>query len=194
MMMPVGLPRAAGLAPLLRAQSLRRLSQLAARSAGLPAEEAAASARFWLWHERGVAESLGKFLGATGTGRAAAPAPEILAAWSGVLGTPPPAPAPAGYGASVFTRRGPKGPLSVFGYDYLQAHLGPERYAALKLLQLRSAHGGDYAYEALNLVDGARTTAEIRDALSAIYGPLPLEPVVEYLRALESIGVVAPKP
>ena len=31
---------------------------------------------------------------------------------------------------------------------------------------------------------------EIRDALSATYGPIPLEAVVEYLRALESIGVI----
>lgn len=186
--------RAEAMAPLLRAQSLRRLSELAARSAGLPAEEAAASARFWLWHEREVAASVGKFLDASGTERVASPAPAILAAWSGVLGTPPPAPTATGDGALVFARRGPKGPLSVFGYDYLQAHLGAERYAALKLLQLRSAHGGDYAYQALNLVDGARTAAGIRDALSAIYGTLPLEPVVEYLRALESIGIVAPVP
>jgi hypothetical protein len=39
-------------------------------------------------------------------------------------------------------------------------------------------------------VDGRRTAREIRDALSAIYGPVPLEHVVEYLRALQTIGVL----
>ena len=33
----------------------------------------------------------------------------------------------------------------------------------------------------------------IRDAVSAEYGPVPLEMVAEYLRALEKIGVVEEK-
>jgi len=47
-----------------------------------------------------------------------------------------------------------------------------------------------YTYEVLNLVNGRRTAQEIRDAVSATYGPVPLEVVVEYLRALESIHVI----
>jgi hypothetical protein len=31
---------------------------------------------------------------------------------------------------------------------------------------------------------------EIRDVVSAVYGPVPIEVVVEYLRALESIKVI----
>ena len=50
--------------------------------------------------------------------------------------------------------------------------------------------GGDYAYEALNLVDGRRTTLEIRDALAAIYGPVPLDVVEEYLAALEEAALI----
>ncbi len=50
--------------------------------------------------------------------------------------------------------------------------------------------GGEYAYEVLNLVNGRRTAQDIRDAVSASYGPIPLEVVVEYLRALESIRVI----
>jgi hypothetical protein len=42
----------------------------------------------------------------------------------------------------------------------------------------------------LNLVDGRRTLQQIRDDVSAIYGPVPLDVVLEYLRALESINVI----
>ena len=68
----------------------------------------------------------------------------------------------------------------------------PSKHAALALLAAQPRWGGgDYAYEALNLVDGRRSAQEIRDALTAIYGPVPLAAVVEYLRALESVGVLA---
>jgi hypothetical protein len=50
--------------------------------------------------------------------------------------------------------------------------------------------GGEYAYEILSLSDGHRTAREIRDIVSAEYGPVPLELVVEYLRALLAAGVL----
>jgi hypothetical protein len=72
-----------------------------------------------------------------------------------------------------------KGPMSVFGYDYFA-----DRYKQpLKLTD-------DARYEILNFADGTRTTSQIRDALSAIYGPIPLEDVEQYLAAAASIGVV----
>jgi hypothetical protein len=74
-----------------------------------------------------------------------------------------------------------KGPMSVFGYDYFAAH-DPQA----KELRLT----GDYAYEALNLANGSFTTSEIRDVLSAVYGPVALEDVEQYLAAAASIGVV----
>ena len=74
----------------------------------------------------------------------------------------------------------PKGPMSTFGYDYLTDHFGTKKLALDE----------EYRYEALNLVDGRRTTQEIRDALSAIYEPVPLAEVEEYLAALASIGVI----
>ena len=81
--------------------------------------------------------------------------------------------------------------MGVFGYDYLEAHLGAEKHAALALLDAQPRWGeGDYAYEALNLVDGRRNAQDIRDALAAIYGPVPLAAVVDYLRALEAVGVL----
>ena len=43
----------------------------------------------------------------------------------------------------------------------------------------------------LVIADGKRNAQQIRDAVSAEYGPVPLKLVVEYLEALEKIGVVA---
>jgi hypothetical protein len=85
-----------------------------------------------------------------------------------------------------------KGPMSVFGYDYFEDKYGEAKAAKLKLLSYRGLRGGgaEYAYEVLNFVDGKRNAQQIRDAVSAEYGPVPLEYVVEYLRALESIGVL----
>jgi hypothetical protein len=94
----------------------------------------------------------------------------------------------------VFVRNAePKGPMSVFGYDYFEDKLGREAARRVRLLTYRGlwgASGDMYAYEALNFVDGKRTAQEIRDAVSAEFGPAPLDLVVEYLRALEKIGVI----
>jgi hypothetical protein len=93
----------------------------------------------------------------------------------------------------VFARNAePKGPMSVFGYDYFEDKLGREETRKIRLLGYRGLWGsGDmYAYEVLNFVDGKRTAGEIRDAVSAEFGPVELELVVEYLRALEKIGVI----
>lgn len=83
-----------------------------------------------------------------------------------------------------------KGPLFVFGYDYLEDHLGAEKEAALRLLSYRGLWGNEYAYEAQNFVDGVRTTVDIRNALSAEFGPIPLDVVEEYLKALEEIKII----
>jgi hypothetical protein len=85
-----------------------------------------------------------------------------------------------------------KGPMSVFGYDYFSDKLGAERARGVRLLSYAGLRGGggDYAYEVLNLVHPLRQAIDIRNDVSAIYGPVPLELVVEYLRALETIGIV----
>lgn len=80
-------------------------------------------------------------------------------------------------------RRNPeiKGPTSAFGYDYFAArYKQPVRLSE----ELR--------YEALNLVNGSRSAQEIRDMLSAIYEPVPLEDVEQYLRALAETGLILP--
>jgi aminopeptidase YwaD len=86
----------------------------------------------------------------------------------------------------------PRGPLNVFGYDYFEDHAKAAGVATPKLLSYEGLWGSgeEYAYEVLNFADGKRTAQEIRDAVSAEYGPVPLEIVVEYLKALEKIGVV----
>ena len=45
-------------------------------------------------------------------------------------------------------------------------------------------------YEALNLANGTRTTKDIRDALSAIYGPVPQEQVDAFLAAAADAGLL----
>ncbi|MGC0774472.1 MAG: M28 family peptidase, partial [Candidatus Acidiferrum sp.] len=97
-------------------------------------------------------------------------------------------------GLTVFGRnKAPKGPLAVFGYDYFEDHAKAAGVATPKLMSYEGLWGGgeEYAYEVLNFADGKRNAQEIRDAVSAEYGPVPLEMVVEYLKALEKIGVVS---
>ncbi|HTB94355.1 MAG TPA: M28 family peptidase [Candidatus Sulfotelmatobacter sp.] len=97
-------------------------------------------------------------------------------------------------GNPVFRRASsPTGPMAVFGYDYFEKQWAKQGHATKpKLLEYEGLWGGgeEYAYEVLNFADGKRNAQEIRDAVSAEYGPVALELVMEYLKALEEIGVV----
>ncbi len=100
---------------------------------------------------------------------------------------------PSAEGSVVYRRKAsPKGPLAVFGYDYFADHPKAAGTATPQLMSYEGLWGAgeEYAYEVLNFAAGKRNANEIRDAVSAEYGPVPLELVVEYLRALEKIGVV----
>ena len=105
-------------------------------------------------------------------------------------GTPKPA---SGDGLMVFGRKTqPAGPLAVFGYDYFEVEWAKRGHTTKpKLLEYEGLWGGgeEYAYEVLNFADGKRNVQQIRDAVSAEYGPVPLELVLEYLKALQEIGV-----
>jgi hypothetical protein len=95
--------------------------------------------------------------------------------------------------ANIWKRKSePKGPLAVFGYDFYADHAKAAGIAEPKLLSFEGLWGSgeEYAYEVLNFANGKRNAQEIRDAVSAEYGPVPLEMVVEYLKALEKIGIV----
>lgn len=84
-----------------------------------------------------------------------------------------------------------KGPMSVFGYNYFTAHFDSNKKTpALFNYNGERGSGGAYAYEALNFVDGKRDVLEIRNLLSAEFGPIPLELVVEYLDAMHTINVI----
>jgi aminopeptidase YwaD len=115
---------------------------------------------------------------------------------TGTAGAKPalaPRPASSGEGKLVFRRKPePRGPMSVFGYDYFEAHLKQAGIAAPKLLEFegKHGHGGDYAYEALNFANGQRDAQQITNQLSAEFGPVPLELVLEYLHAAERVGVL----
>jgi aminopeptidase YwaD len=95
--------------------------------------------------------------------------------------------------AAVHRRKeNPKGPVAVFGSDYVNDRTANAGVTPPKILNYEGLWGGgeEYAYEVLNFADGKRNTQQIRDAVSAEYGPIPLDLVVEYLRTLEKIGVV----
>ena len=101
-----------------------------------------------------------------------------------------------GEGLLIFARNPhPRGPLAVFGYDYFEDHAKAAAVSTPKLLSYQGLWGAgeEYGYETLNFADGKRNAQQIRDAVSAEYGPIPLELVVEYLKALAAIGVVAEK-
>ncbi|HLF57504.1 MAG TPA: hypothetical protein VI942_11720, partial [Thermoanaerobaculia bacterium] len=171
-----------------RAAALRRAATLVERRAALDPAEAENLTRFHCAHERALFASLGRFLDIPAPVRAEAES--FLAGLERLLGAPG---SPARTGGAVY-RRNPAHPGTAggFGYDWLADRIGAERADALRLPKHAGGRrgGGDYAYEALNLVDGRRSTLEIRDALSAIYGPVPLDLVEEYLAALAAASLV----
>jgi aminopeptidase YwaD len=103
--------------------------------------------------------------------------------------------------SDVPTRLEIKGPMTIFGYDFLADHYGVENTTKLKIFAhldglseptgpVRRASSSDYTYEILNLVDGKRSVQNIRDFVSAELGPVPLEWVQEYLKTLEIVKVI----
>ncbi|MGH7730887.1 MAG: DUF4910 domain-containing protein [Candidatus Eiseniibacteriota bacterium] len=178
-----------------RSRALIRAATMLRRADELPLAEAENLRRFHLAYERAVARSPERFFAPPAGSRSEETA--FLADLERLVGDPGPPSAPIGDGAVVFHRDDRvRGPMSVFGYDYLRDHFGRTATDSLRLLSHRGLRGsgGEYAYEVLNLVDGHRTLQAIRDDVSAIYGPVPLAAVVEYARALESIGVIRRRP
>ena len=177
----------------VRRDSLERTAAALARADRLRAAGEGAEAdnllRFHLAQEAAVAASFSRF---------GEIPPALRVAMDGhltglrrLIGDLPPSP-PTGPEARAVYRRAsnPKGPMTGFGYDYFQDQTARKGIAAPALLKRTGLWGDDYAYEALNLVDGRRAVREIRDALAAIYGPVPLAEVAEYLEDLEKIGVL----
>jgi len=94
-------------------------------------------------------------------------------------------------------RVGDFGPLTYQNDNVLEARLAPERVAEIKLLNSEATPllstrdlSSLYAYEIVNFVDGKRSLGEIRDAVSAEYGPLALDLVYDYLSACQEAGLI----
>lgn len=176
---------------LLQADSLSRTAIMLKRRAELSPAEAMNLTRHHLWHERSIVDSMERFLPISNSVRTEANT--FFAGLERLLGGVIAPSAGQGDGRLVFRRNAKvKGPMSAFGYDYFTDHYGADKEQTVRLLRHQGSRGsgGEYAYEVLNLVNGRRTAQEIRDAVSATYGPVPLEVVLEYLRALESIRVI----
>ena len=116
----------------------------------------------------------------------------------GVVGKSPKSPWDgSGEAKRIPVRIGEFGPLTYQNDNVLLARLGKDRYARIKLIngqatQLLNVRDQSelYAYEIINFVDGKRSVGEIRDAVSAEYGPLPLTLVSDYLDACLEARVI----
>lgn len=179
---------AAALWAIQRAAALRRAARGSERRQRLDAESAAAFARFQLTSERARFESIATFVAVPPA--LAGEAGSFLDELAALAGAPPAAPPPAGPRYRRVAAH--PGPATAFGYGWLADRLGAERARGLALVRHRGLWGGgdEYAYEALNLVDGRRSSSEIREALVGIYGPVPLDAVEEYLDSLEGAGLI----
>ena len=185
----------------LQRHALRRTARMLERRAQLAGYEAANLSRFHFSQEETLLRSVEKFgeLPSELQRRSGEELEELeaLAEFTGLVEKDEVPPLLSGKVLAVFQRNPDiKGPLSVFGYNYLSARLGPEKTREVGLLRYRGlwGSGGAYAYETLNFVNGLRTLREIRDAVAAEYGPVPLDLVAEYLLTLEGIGIVRQQP
>jgi len=121
-----------------------------------------------------------------------------LAAMRGVHGSSVPGWHATHDGARIPARIAEFGPLIYQNDDVLVDRLGMERVRKIKLLHADSSRllnvqdsAAIYAYEILNFVDGKKSVVEIRDAVAAELGPLPVELVADYLKACEEAKIIA---
>ena len=172
---------------MLERNSLERAHELLDRRAAFDADDAAAITRVFFEVESRKVESIDRF--AALSAEQVAASEKFLAGLQGLVGTGDD-PGTASRLGVVF-RRNPEieGPMWGFGYSYLEDKLGAEAVKDLPLLTF-GGKGRQLAYETLNLADGERTVSEIRDWLTAEFGPVPLELIADYLTALASINVV----
>ncbi|MDB4910685.1 MAG: hypothetical protein JWO39_1508 [Gemmatimonadetes bacterium] len=175
----------------MQSATLQRSAKMLARRSKLTPPEAATYTREYLASERAAFESIAGFAAVPDSVRRSADVFYArLAAMVGASeGTP--LAAATGDASRVYARNAAvSGPMIVFGYDYLADHT--RGGAPPRLLSFVGARGtgADYAYEVLNFVNGKRSASQIRDMASAEFGPVDLQLVSEYLRALEAAGVV----
>ena len=172
----------------IQQRSLQRMSDAYSKRTQVDSQEQQNISRQALRFEEAVVDSVASFVATDGPYRERhATHLKALATMLGVVNEPM-----ERNSEDVVYHRNPAiiGPMSVFGYDYFSAHYPPDKPApGLLKYQGLWGSGGEYAYEVLNLVDGVRTVRDIRDAVSAIYGPVSEQLVEQYLSALASIDV-----
>ncbi len=179
---------------LLQQNALARSGELLERRGRLQARDQQAATEVHFAVERRKVHSIESF--ATLSASQHSDAMQFITALQGVVALAESAtPEVLSQNDTVYQRNAAiEGPMGAFGYSFLA-----DRFAGdLSELRIRSyrglyGSGGQYAYEALNFVDGERTVSEIRDWLTTELGPIPLDVVEEYLAALESIDVVGKK-
>jgi hypothetical protein len=186
--------RSAGVAALwnvMKGQALRRAAVTMDRRSTLTPVEASVLVRAQLSIERAAFASIASF--APIPDSVTTDANQFFTRLEAMLGPLAAVPSATGDGALVFARTPQAtGPMSLFvGYDYFADHYKGPRPRLIDYQGLRGA-GGEYIYETLNLVNGKRNARDIRDLVSAEYGPVPLDVIVEYLKALQAAGVLRP--
>ncbi|MEA2413557.1 MAG: aminopeptidase YwaD, partial [Thermoanaerobaculia bacterium] len=177
---------AAEIVSVIEEAAMHRAAEARSQARDLPPAEAANRLRFQLAYEAQMFDSMSRFFPPPPAARSEAAT--FVGNLRSFLPTTPALPAS---GPLYRRNQNIRGSLDAFGYDYLEAHLGHDRVAKLTLLNFEGPRGdgGDYTYEALNLANGTRTTSEIRDALSAIYGPVPQDAVDQFLAAVADGGL-----
>lgn len=175
---------------LLKRNALARSGALLERLEPLNAYDAAAMSRILFDVERRKIHSVEAF--ATLSEELHEETASFVADLETLLATPDGGVALSGDSTVYGRNTNVQGTMSAFGYSYLTDKYGTEQYALLRLPKYSGTHGGggQYVYEALNLVDGTRTVSEIRDWLTAELGPVSIDIVSEYLSALEQIDVI----
>jgi hypothetical protein len=157
---------------------LEQRADMYRRIAIMPADEAALIANRQAWAERAEAASFARF----------GLRPLMAMDEPGMLIAKP----ATGTGGVIYRRRpNPKGPMDGFGYSWFDDRLQRARLPRPALLDREARRdSGDFAYEALNLVDGRRSVEEIRAHLAATSGPVPIAEVADYLMTLEKLGLL----
>ena len=187
---------------MVRRHALERTAAMLGRADELEGEEAANLLRHHAAYEAAVLRSIGSITPWPAASREAITAMgeeiAVVVARGGAASSGPGSPPATGSaeaqggGEICFRSQQPKGPLWGFGYSWFEDRFGETKLERPELLSYRGRWGGgsEYAYEVLNLIDGARSVAQVRDEVAAIYGPVPLAVVAEYLEALEAIDVI----
>jgi hypothetical protein len=166
----------------ITAGALDRAATVARRGAALPAHEVVELWTHFRMSEEAVVDSLDRLgplhpsirADARRFNAAIAPSVHVPMPWG-----------------PVYRRILNQGPMNGFGYSWLDDQLARAGLTRPRLLS-RQPDGevASFGYEALNLVDGHRSVAEIRDYLAATLGPVPRDEVAEYLDVLARLGVL----